>query len=319
MATGDPDLVGAGGPIHSWRLWRGAWLSVTTMGVGGLGGGSLTDVASGRPVDEQVRLEYRDKVAWITIDRPEAGNALNPPCRDRIRDILNGLNTSHRARCAVITAAGSRFFCTGADLRHDYGPADRSDDVPERIVGDARRMMLDGQYSLFDALLGCDVPVIAAVNGTAAGMGSHLALACDLVIAGDQAKFVEVFARRGLVPDALGPWLLPRIIGVRRTMELFLLADDLPANRAHEYGLVNRVVPHDEVQAAAAEWAERLAVGPTRSFMLTKWLVNRSLDTDRATMSHDEAVAVELNTATHDSAEGVTAFQQRRPPNWQGY
>ena len=272
-----------------------------------------------RPLDEQVRLDYRDSVAWITIDRPESGNALSPPCRDRVRDILNGLNTSHRARCAVITAAGDRFFCTGADLRHSYDDPDRSADVPDRIMGDARRMMLDGQYALFDALLDCDVPVIAAVNGTAAGMGAHLALACDLVIAGDRAKFVEVFARRGLVPDALGPWLLPRIIGVRRTMELFLLAEDLPADRAHEFGLVNRVVPHDEVQSAAAEWAERLAAGPSRSFALTKWLVNRSLDADRASMAHDEAVAVELNAGTEDATEGVASFQERRPPEWKGY
>ena len=276
-------------------------------------------MADERPIDEQVRLEYRGAVAWITIDRPDAGNALNPPCRDRVRDILNGLNTSHRARCAVITGSGDRFFCTGADLRHTYGDADRDPDVPERVVGDARRMMLDGQHSLFAALLDCDLPVIAAVNGTAAGMGAHLALACDLVIAGDRTKFVEVFARRGLVPDALGAWLLPRIIGVRRTMELFLLAEDLPADTAQEFGLVNRVVPHGEVQAAAAKWAGRLADGPTRSFALTKWLVNRSLDTDRATTSHDEAVAVELNAATEDAAEGVAAFQERRAPEWKGY
>ena len=272
-----------------------------------------------RPLNEQVRLEYRGATAWITIDRPEAGNALNPPCRDRVRDVLNGLNTSHRARAAVITGAGDRFFCTGADLRHSYGDPERSPEVPERVVGDARRMMLDGQHSLFAALLDCDVPVVAAVNGTAAGMGAHLALACDLVVASDQAKFVEVFARRGLVPDALGAWLLPRIIGVRRTMELFLLAEDLSADKAHEFGLVNRVVPHDDVQTAAAEWAERLADGPSRSFALTKWLVNRSLDTDRSTMAHDEAVAVELNASTEDSAEGVAAFQQRRPPEWKGY
>ena len=276
-------------------------------------------MADERPIEEQVHLDYRDQVAWITIDRPDAANALNPPCRDRVRDILNGLNTSHRARAAVLTGAGDRFFCTGADLRHAYSDPDRSADVPERIVGDPRRMMLDGQHSLFAALLDCDVPVIAAVNGTAAGMGAHLALACDLVVAGDRAKFVEVFARRGLVPDALGAWLLPRIVGVRRTMELFLLAEDLSAEQAQEYGLVNRVVPHDDVQAATAEWAERLASGPSRSFALTKWLVNRSLDADRATMAHDEAVAVELNTATHDAAEGVEAFRERRPPEWKGY
>ena len=102
-------------------------------------------------------------------------------------------------------------------------------------------------------------------------------------------------------------------------MELFLLAEDLSADKAHEFGLVNRVVPHNEVQAAAAEWAQRLADGPSRSFALTKWLVNRSLDTDRSTMAHEEAVAVELNAGTEDAAEGVAAFQQRRPPEWKGY
>ncbi len=265
-----------------------------------------------------MRLEIRDRVAWITINRPEVGNALNPPCRDRIRDILNGLNTTHRARCAVITATGDRLFCAGADLGHTY-TGDRNPDVPNRIMGDPRRMMLDGQYSLFPALLDCDVPVIAAVNGTAAGMGAHLALACDLVIAAERAKFVEVFARRGLVPDALGTWLLPRIIGVRRTMELLLLADDLSATRAQEFGLVNKVAPNDELHDTAAEWAKRLAEGPSRSFMLTKWLVNRSLDTDRATMIHNEAVAVELNTHTNDAQEGVASFLERRPPTWKGH
>lgn len=204
-------------------------------------------MADERPLEDQIRLEYRGKIAWITIDRPEVGNALNPPCRDRIRDLVLELNTNHRARVIVLTAAGEKLFCPGADLSHTY-ENDRADDVPDRVIGDPRRMMLDGQYTLFPAILDSDLPIISAVNGTAAGMGSHLALACDLVIAADNAKFVEVFARRGLVPDALGPWLLPRIIGVRRTMELLLFADDVPADRALELGLVNRVVPADELE-----------------------------------------------------------------------
>ena len=275
-------------------------------------------MTSERPIEEQIRLEYRGKIAWITIDRPEVGNALNPPCRDRLRDIFNSFNTNHRARVAVLTAAGDKLFCPGADLTHVY-EQDRADDIPDRVVGDPRRMMLDGQYTLFPSILDCEIPIIAAVNGTAAGMGSHLALACDLVICSDRSKFVEVFARRGLVPDALGPWLLPRIIGVRRTMELMLFADDLPADRAIEFGLVNRVVPHDELEAAATEWAERLATGPTRSFGFTKWLVNQSLDTDRRTMMENEAIAVELNTHTADSEEGLASFRERRAPEWKGY
>lgn len=262
-----------------------------------------------RPIDEQIRLERRGGVAWITIDRPEVGNALHPAGRDRLRDIIEGLNRDRSARCAVIGAAGDRFFCTGADLRAGAG-ADSGVDV--------RRMMLDGQYRLFEAVFDCDLPIIASVNGTAAGMGAHLALACDLVVAGEQARFIEVFTRRGLVPDALGPWLLPRIIGVRRTMELFLLAEDLPARRACELGLVNRVVPPGELTAATAEWAERLAAGPTRTFAMTKWLVNRSLDSDRAAMAYDEAAAVELISHTEDAAEGVASFRERRPPQWKG-
>ena len=275
-------------------------------------------MADDRPLEEQIRLEYRGKVAWVTIDRPQVGNALSPPCRDRIRDIFKAFNTNHRARAVVLTATGDKLFCAGADLSHS-SQTDRATDTPEQVVGDPRRMMLDGQYTLFPAILDCDVPVIAAVNGTAAGMGAHLALACDLVVCSERAKFVEVFARRGLVPDALGPWLLPRIIGVRRTMELMLFAEDLHADKALEWGLVNKVVGHDQLESAANDWAERLAAGPTRSFAFTKWLVNQSLDSDRATMAQNEALAVELNTYTADSQEGVASFRERREPEWKGY
>ena len=271
-----------------------------------------------RPPEDQIRLEHRGDVAWITIDRPEVGNALDPPSRDRIRDILIGLNTSRRARAVVLTGSGDKLFCAGADLTHTY-ETDRPDGVPENVVGDARRAMLYGQYTLFPALLDCEIPVIAAVNGAAAGMGAHLALACDLVVCSDRARFIEVFARRGLVPDSLGPWLLPRLIGIRRTMELFLLAEDITADRALELGLVNRIVPHDDLTAETTEWAERLASGPTRSFALTKWLVNQSLDVDRATMMQNEALAVELNTYTADSEEGIASFRERREPRWKGY
>lgn len=275
-------------------------------------------MADDRPIDEQIRLDYRGKVAWITIDRPDVGNALNPPCRDRLRDLFHSFNVNHRARAVVLTGSGDKLFCPGADLTHVY-ENDRADDVPDRVIGDPRRMMLDGQYTLFPALLDCDVPVIAAVNGTAAGMGAHLALACDLVICSERAKFVEVFARRGLVPDALGTWLLPRIIGVRRTMELMLFAEDVSPDKALDWGLVNAVVPHEELTATATDWADRLAAGPTRSFGFTKWLVNQSLDTDRRTVMENEALAVELNTYTADSEEGVASFRERRDPDWKGY
>jgi 2-(1,2-epoxy-1,2-dihydrophenyl)acetyl-CoA isomerase len=275
-------------------------------------------MADERPIEDQIHFELKGSVAWITIDRPQVGNALNPPGRNRIRDLINDLNVSKQARCIVITATGEKLFCPGADLSHVY-EKNRPEGVPDQVAGDPRRMMLDGQYTLFPAILDSDIPIIAAVNGTAAGMGAHLALACDLVIAADNAKFVEVFARRGLVPDALGPWLLPRIIGVRKTMELMLFARDLPAEEAAELGLVNTVVPAADLEATAAEWADRIAGGPTFAFGLTKWLVNQSLDVDRQTMMHNEAVAVEMNNSSEDCQEGIASFRERRDPVWKGY
>ena len=154
---------------------------------------------------------------------------------------------------------------------------------------------------------------------TAAGMGAHLALMCDLVLMADNAKLIEVFARRGLVPDALGTWILPRLIGPLRTKELLFFADDVPAPRALELGLCNAVVPAADLRATATEWAARLAAGPTRAHMLTKWLVNRALDVDRGTIAEEESWAVELNQRTVDAEEGIASFRERRDPVWKGY
>ncbi len=180
-------------------------------------------------------------------------------------------------------------------------------------------MMLRGQHVLMPSILDCELPVIAAVNGTAAGMGAHLALMCDLVIMADNAKMIEIFARRGLVPDALGTWILPRLIGPMKTKELMFFAEDITAERAFELGLCNKVVPQAGLRDAAAEWAGRLAAGPTKAHMFTKWLVNRALDVDRNTIAEEESWAVELNNGTTDSQEGVASFRERRDPIWRGY
>ncbi|MEZ5373922.1 MAG: enoyl-CoA hydratase/isomerase family protein [Microthrixaceae bacterium] len=216
-----------------------------------------------RPLDEQVRLEIVDQVAWITIDRPEKGNALSPPCRDRIRDLINDLNGAYTARAIVLTATGHKLFCPGADLSHRV-PAERPEGVPSQAVGDARRMMLEGQYTLFPAILDSELPIIAAVNGTAAGMGAHLAFACDLVIAAEGTKFIEVFSRRGLVVDALGAYLLPRTIGLHKAKELILFADDLPVAEAERLGLVNKVVPRTSWPRPPPNGPDGWPLGPPR-------------------------------------------------------
>ena len=270
-------------------------------------------------LSEKVQFEIVDQVAWITINNPDKGNAMSPGMRDRMTGLFESLNGQFDARAVVLTATGQKLFCPGADISVGREYAQRPDDAPALAVGEPRRMMLRGQHPLMSSILDCELPVIAAVNGTAAGMGVHLALMCDLVMMADHAKFIEVFARRGLVPDAMGTWILPRLIGPMKTKELMFFADDIPADYALELGLCNKVVPGEELIPSVMEWAVRLATGPTKAHMFTKWLVNRSLDVDRRTITEEESWAVELNNGTMDAQEGVNSFRERRDPNWRGF
>jgi 2-(1,2-epoxy-1,2-dihydrophenyl)acetyl-CoA isomerase len=271
-----------------------------------------------RPLDDQLTAREDGGVLWLTLNRPEAANALTPDQRDRMIDLLADASRRVEVRAVVITATG-KHFCTGADLRALRGGPARPAGVPEQVMGDVARVIQQGAQRLVTAVVDCEKPVIGAINGTAAGIGAHLALACDLVLAAEGARFIEVFVRRGLVPDGAGCWLLPRLIGLQRVKELMFFGDDLPAAEAERIGLVNRVVPEGELEKVATEWASRLASGPTRSIGLTKALLNRSLDSDRPTAFREEALAQELNMTTHDANEGVAAFVERRDPVYEGW
>lgn len=276
-------------------------------------------MADERPLEEQVRWELGDDgVGWLTLDRPEVKNAISPDQRNRAIELLAAASADLHVRAVVLTATGDA-FCTGADLRARQPRAPRPDDAPERAPGEVARMIRDGAQRLVAGVMDCEKPVIAAVNGTAAGIGAHLAFACDLVVAAESARFIEVFARRGLVPDGGGAWLLPRLVGLHRAKELLFFGDAVSAADAAELGLVNRVVPDDELPAAAGELAARLATGPTRALAMTKWLVNRAAESDRATAFAEEAWAQELNMATADAQEGVAAFVERRDPTYRGW
>jgi 2-(1,2-epoxy-1,2-dihydrophenyl)acetyl-CoA isomerase len=186
-------------------------------------------------------------------------------------------------------------------------------------MGEAARMIRRGAQRLISSVLDCEKPVIAAVNGTAAGIGAHLAFACDLVVAAEEAKFIEVFVRRGISPDGGGAYLLPRLIGLQKAKELIFFGDDLSAADALGLGLVNRVVPLAQLEDSAAELAGRLATGPTKALGMAKWLLNRSFDSDRQTAFDDEAWAQELITGTVDCGEGLRSFAERRPPEFKGF
>ncbi|MBA3280895.1 MAG: enoyl-CoA hydratase/isomerase family protein [Acidimicrobiia bacterium] len=271
------------------------------------------------PITEQVRHQVDGRgIAWITLNRPDVKNAISPDQRNRVIALLSEASADLGVRAVVLGATGDA-FCTGADLRARRDPAPRPADAPERAAGEVAKMIREGAQALVAAVMDCEKPVIAAVGGTAAGIGAHLAFACDLVIAAEGVRFIEVFVRRGLVPDGGGAYLLPRIVGPQKAKELLFFGDDLSATDAAALGLVNKVVAADQLGTTVDEWAGRLAVAPTRALALTKALVNHSLDSDRATAFAEEATAQELNMATADANEGVAAFVERRNPTFRGW
>ncbi len=275
--------------------------------------GDGTEVLGG-----DILVSRREGVLTLTLNRPQAHNAITPDQRNFLVDEFARAGEDLAVRSVILTAEG-KGFCTGADLRANRPQQVRPDGAPDRAIMEVARGIKTGAQNLISAILDCEKPVIAAVNGTAAGMGVHMAVACDLVIAAEGVRFIEVFVRRGLVPDAGGVYLLPRLIGPQKAKELMFFGDDVSATDAAAMGLVNRVVPPDELMPTARAWAERLAAQPTKSLTMSKLLVNRSFETSRRTMFEMEAWAQEILMAGQDAEEGVNAFKERRDPDWKGW
>ena len=265
-----------------------------------------------------IRCEVAQEVARIVLDRPEAKNALTGDLRDELAGLFEELSADLNVRAVTLTGSGDA-FCTGADLRGGQPKTPRPDDAPDVAPGEVARLVQRGWQRLITSILDCEKPVIAVVNGTAAGAGAHLALACDLVLAAESARFIEVFVRRGIIPDGAGVYLVTRLVGPQLAKELMFFGDDVPATRALDIGLVNRVVPADQLQELADQWAQRLAAGPTRAMAVTKALVNRAFESDRATALAEEAAGQELIQATQDAQEGVRSFIERRTPQFRGW
>jgi len=249
-------------------------------------------------------------VAWVTLNRPEQRNAVNAEMREELIGVFTDARTNPAIRALVLTGSG-KGFCTGADLS---GPRGQGPSGP----GAGRELMKGSSQRLIRALWDLEKPVVAAVNGVAAGLGSHLAFASDFVIAAADARFIEVFVRRGIAVDAGGAFILPRLIGLQKAKELVFFGDDLPAEEAQRLGLVSKVVPVDQLQATAREWAERLAKGPTFAIGMSKRLLNRSLESSFETALEEEATSQMLVTQSEDTKEGMLAFMERRQPQFKG-
>jgi 2-(1,2-epoxy-1,2-dihydrophenyl)acetyl-CoA isomerase len=254
---------------------------------------------------ETIRHELSDAVATITLNRPDSLNALNAVMRAELLAALKAAGRDEAVRAVVITGEG-RAFSSGADLRGGGG---------ER----AFRRVLTAEYNpLITAVRELPKPVIAAVNGVAAGAGMSLALACDLVYAADDARFVLAFLRIGLVPDSGLTRTLVRALGRHRAAALIFNGEPLGAAEAQAVGLVNGVVPADQLSAAAQAAAASLASGPTAAIGLAKRAINHAEDALLAESLGMEAALQELAGRTQDHAEGVAAFSEKREPRFIG-
>lgn len=275
------------------------------------------DVPVGADAELLERLDHG--VLWLTINRAERANALPYYVRDRLIDHFVRAHADLAVRAVVITAAGEKHFCTGADLSVRQPATPKPEGTPEMVVGTAINMMRNGFQRLMETIQDCQKPVVCALNGTAAGGGAMLALAADLVIAAEHARLIQVFVRRGLIPDGGVAYLLPRLVGLHKAKELVFFGDDLSASDAERLGIVNKVVPSAELEATVTEWAQRLAAGPTKALGWSKKLLNDAFELDRTTLLETEAMLVELNSHTSDSNEGISAFVERRAPEFKGW
>ncbi|TME32818.1 MAG: 2-(1,2-epoxy-1,2-dihydrophenyl)acetyl-CoA isomerase [Chloroflexi bacterium] len=254
---------------------------------------------------ESIEVTSADGVATITLNRPDSLNALNATMRRELLAALKATSREDAIRTVVVTGAG-RGFCSGADLRGGAG---------ERSF----RAVLTTEYNpLIRAIRELPLPIIAAVNGVAAGAGVSLALACDLVYAAEDARFILAFARIGLVPDSGAIHALVRALGRHRAAQLAFTGDPLAANDAAASGLINGVVAGAELLSHVGEVARRLAAGPTRAIGLTKRLINQADGEGLAEALALEAGLQELAGRTDDHAEGVAAFSEKREPRFAG-
>lgn len=254
---------------------------------------------------ETVLYEVRNQVAYITLNRPDKLNAFTEQLNKEIQSAIKNASRDKNVRAIVITGAG-RAFCSGEDLSGVSEGMDHGEVLRKRY----NPMLLE--------LDSCEKPVIAAVNGVAAGAGMSLALACDFRIASEKASFVEAFIHVGLVPDAGNLYYLPRLIGHAKAMELTVFGEKLPANKAKDLGLVTEVISLEEWDEGVSAFAERLANMPTKAIGLIKRNLKASWHSDLEGFLEKDAQSQRIAGQTNDHKEGVQAFLEKRTPVFKG-
>jgi len=258
---------------------------------------------------DTVRLDVRDSVAHLTLHRPDDANGINDAvARDLLAAVIE-IEADVSVRAVLLSGTGSR-FCGGGDLKSFAAAGDGLTDLV--------RTLLPSLHTAIGMLVRGKAPVVAAVQGSAAGAGLGLVCASDLVIAGESAKFVMAYTAVGLTPDGSSSWFLPRIVGLKRALELTLTNRVLTAAEALDLGIVTTVVPDADVHEHAEALAVQLAAGPTDAFATARRLLHTSLEDTFETHLAREADGIVAATATNDAREGITAFVEKRPPTFTG-
>lgn len=251
-------------------------------------------------------------IGTLTLNRPRKLNALTITMLDDMREVIERVDNNDTIKVLIITGNG-RGFCSGADVTTPISMKEMLGQVSR-----TRKEMIEPICYVASIIRGLSKPIIAAINGVAAGSGLSLALLCDIRIASDKAQFVAVWVRRGLIPDAGATYLLPRTIRIDKAMELSFTGEPVDAEEAKRIGLVSKVVPHDDLMKIAGELAVKIAKGPSVAIELMKRGIYRGLDNDLDTQLDFETYAQNLCFKTRDFKEGANAFREKREPYFKG-
>ena len=254
-----------------------------------------------------ILFEIKNQVAIITLNRPEKYHAFIREMALDLQDKLDLCKSDNNIRAIIITASG-KAFCAGQDLG----------EVTDTNESNLTKMVQEHYNPIIRKIRAIEKPVIAAVNGVAAGAGASIALSCDIVVAKESAVFVQAFSKIGLIPDSGGTFFLPRLVGIQRAAALMMTADPISAIEAQNMGMIYRTFKDDEFIESSFDLAERLAQMPTKALGLTKRLLNKSLNNDLETQINEEEKHQTIAGKTNDFKEGIASFLEKRKPKFNG-